>query len=108
MRSVAEKNGRPVNICHGMVDERVVVPGLVDSTQLITLTTDEALKYGIADTLVNNLDDVLKAFNLSGAKVIDVHTNWAEETVKFLNNPVVSTILIMVGVFGLFAEIKHP
>ena len=108
MRSVAEKNGRPVNICQGMVDERVVVPGLVDSTQLITLTTDEALKYGIADTLVNNLDDVLKAFNLSGAKVIDVHTNWAEETVKFLNNPVVSTILIMVGVFGLFAEIKHP
>jgi membrane-bound serine protease (ClpP class) len=108
MRSVAEKNGRPVNICQGMVDERIVVPGLVDSTQLITLTTDEALKYGIADTLVNNLDDVLKAFNLSGAKVIDVHTNWAEETVKFLNNPVVSTILIMVGVFGLFAEIKHP
>jgi membrane-bound serine protease (ClpP class) len=108
MRSVAEKNGRPVNICQGMVDERIVVPGLVDSTELITLTTDEALKYGIADTLVNNLDDVLKAFNLSGAKVIDVHTNWAEETVKFLNNPVVSTILIMVGVFGLFAEIKHP
>jgi membrane-bound serine protease (ClpP class) len=108
MRSVAEKNGRPVNICQGMVDERIVVPGLVDSTELITLTTDEALKYGIADTLVNNVDDVLKAFNLAGAKVIDVHTNWAEETVKFLNNPVVSTILIMVGVFGLFAEIKHP
>jgi membrane-bound serine protease (ClpP class) len=108
MRSVAEKNGRPVNICQGMVDERIVVPGLVDSTELVTLTTDEALKYGIADTIVNNLDDVLKAFNLSGAKLIDVHTNWAEETVKFLNNPVVSTILIMVGVFGLFAEIKHP
>lgn len=108
MRSVAEKNGRPVNICQGMVDERIVVPGLVDSTQLITLTTDEALKYGIADTLVNNLDDVLKAFNLSGAKVIDVRTNWAEETVKFLNNPIVSSILIMIGVFGLFAEIKHP
>jgi membrane-bound serine protease (ClpP class) len=108
MRSVAEKNGRPVNICQGMVDERIVVPGLVDSTQLITLTTDEAIKYGIADTLVNNLDDVLKAFNLSGATVIDVHTNWAEEVVNFLNNPVVSTILIMVGVFGLFAEIKHP
>jgi membrane-bound serine protease (ClpP class) len=108
MRSVAEKNGRPVNICQGMVDERIVVPGLVDSTQLVTLTTDEALKYGIADTLVNNLDDVLKAFNLSGAKVIDVHTNWAEDTVKFLNNPVVSTILIMVGVFGLFAELRHP
>lgn len=107
MRSVAEKNGRPVNICQGMVDERIVVPGLVDSTQLITLTTDEALKYGIADTLVNNLDDVLKAFNLSGATIIDEHPNWAEDVVKFLNNPIVSSILIMVGVFGLFLSLIH-
>ncbi len=107
MRSVAEKNGRPVDICQGMVDERIVVPGLVDSTQLVTLTTDEALKYGIADTLVNNLDDVMKAFNLYG-QLVDVQPNWAEDVVKFLHNPVVSSILIMVGVFGLFAEIKHP
>ncbi len=108
MRSIAEKNGRPVDICQGMVDERIVVPGLVDSTQLITLTTDEAIKYGIADTVVSDLNDVLKDFNLSGAKVIDVYPNWAEDTVKFLNNPIVSSILIMIGIFGLFAEIKHP
>ena len=108
MRSIAEKNGRPVDICQGMVDERIVVPGLVDSTQLITLTTDEAIKYGIADTVVSDLNDVLKDFNLSGAKVIDVRPNWAEDTVKFLNNPIVSSILIMIGIFGLFAEIKHP
>lgn len=107
MRSVAEKNGRPINICQGMVDERIVVPGLVDSTQLITLTTDEALKYGIADTLVYNLNDVMKAFHLSG-QVIDVRSNWAEDVVSFLHNPIVSSILIMIGVFGLFAEIKHP
>lgn len=108
MRSIAEKNGRPVDICQGMVDERIVVPGLVDSTQLITLTTDEAIKYGIADSVVSDLNDVLKDFNLSGAKVIDVRPNWAEDTVKFLNNPIVSSILIMIGIFGLFAEIKHP
>ena len=40
--------------------------------------------------------------------IVDVQPNWAEDVVKFLHNPVVSSILIMVGVFGLFAEIKHP
>ena len=40
----------------GMVDERIVIPGLVDSTQLVTLTSEEALKYGIADTLMTNID----------------------------------------------------
>ena len=49
----------------------------------------------------------MKAFHLSG-KVIDVRSNWAEDVVSFLHNPIVSSILIMIGVFGLFAEIKHP
>ncbi len=108
MRSIAEKNGRRTDIAQGMVDERIVVKGLVDSTQLITLTTDEALKYKIADTAVTNFDELLAAFNLKGAKVITVEPNWAEEFVKFLNNPIVSTILIMIGFFGLMAEIKSP
>jgi len=108
MRATAEKNGRRTDIAQGMVDERIVVKGLVDSTQLITLTTDEALKYKIADTVVTDFDELLAAFNLKNAKVITIKTNWAEEVVKFLNNPIVSTILIMIGFFGLMAEIKSP
>ncbi|OGU77775.1 MAG: peptidase [Ignavibacteria bacterium RBG_16_34_14] len=108
MRSTAERNGRRTDIAQGMVDERIVVEGLDDSTTLITLTTEEALKYGIADTSVNDLVEVLAAFNLKGAQIISVHSNWAEDVVKFLNNPIVSTILIMIGFFGLMAEIKTP
>lgn len=108
MRSVAEKNGRRVDICQGMVDERIVVPGIVDSTQLITLTTDEALKYGIADTTASDINEVLKIYNLEGATVVDLHSSWAEDVVKFLNNPVIVSILLMIGFVGLFVEIKTP
>lgn len=108
MRATAERNGRRTDIAQGMVDERIVIPGIVDSTELVTLTTDEALKYGIADVQVKNLKDVLKAFDLEGAEVINVNENWAEEVVKFLNNAIVSSILIMIGFFGLIAEVKTP
>ncbi len=108
MRSTAERNGRRTDIAQGMVDERIVVEGLVDSTQLITLTSDEAHKYGIADTLVNDLNELLSAFDLKDAKVISVNINWAEEVVRFLNNPIVASLLIMIGFFGLFAEVKTP
>ncbi len=108
MRSVAEKNGRRVDVAQGMVDERIIVEGLVDSTELITLTTDEALKYKIADTTANNLDEVLAEFDLKNSEIITVDQNWAEDVVKFLNNPIVSSILIMLGFFGLIAEIKTP
>ncbi|MBZ0200035.1 MAG: nodulation protein NfeD, partial [Ignavibacteriaceae bacterium] len=108
MRSTAERNGRRTDIAQGMVDERFAVDGLVDSTQLITLTSKEAREYGIADTIVSNLDGVLAAFNLKGAEVVKVDSNWAEGVVRFLNNTIVSSILIMIGFFGLFAEIKTP
>lgn len=108
MRSTAEKNGRPVNIAEGMVDERVVIPGLVDSTQLVTLTSEEALEYGIADTLLEHIDDVYALFNLQDAEKISEKSNWAEDVVRFLNNPIISSILIMIGIFGLIAEVKSP
>ena len=95
MRSTAERNGRRKDIAEGMVDERIVVEGLVDSTQLITLTSEEAYNYGIADTLVNNIDELLSAFNLSGAKEIEITQNWAEAVVRFLNNAVITSILII-------------
>lgn len=108
MRAIAEKNGRRVDIAQGMVDEKIVVEGLVDSTQLITLTTNEALQYGIADTSLSEMEAILSAFNLKGSEIIDKDSNWAEDVVKFLNNGIVSSILIMIGFFGLFAEVKTP
>lgn len=108
MRATAERNGRRSDIAQGMVDERIIIPGLVDSTQLVTLTTDEALKYKMADFKASDLNEVLKDFNLQNADIVRIDVNWAEDVVKFLNNPIVSSILIMIGFFGLIAEIKTP
>ncbi|GMU85007.1 MAG: hypothetical protein AMXMBFR48_02490 [Ignavibacteriales bacterium] len=108
MRATAERNGRRTDIAEGMVDERVVVEGLIDSTKLITLTTEEATEWGYCDTVANNLKEVLAAFNLKGAEITYASANWAEEVVRFINNPVISSLLIMLGLVGLFTEIKTP
>ena len=108
MRSTAEKNGRPVDVAEGMVDERVMIPGLVDSTQLVTLTSEEALKYGIADSVLKNIDELYAYFKLAKSEKIYQKSNWAEDVVRFLNNGIVSSILIMIGIFGLIAEVKSP
>jgi membrane-bound serine protease (ClpP class) len=108
MRSTAERNGRRTDIVQGMVDENIIVPGINDHNQLITLTSDEAKKYGIADTLVYSLNDCLSVFGLKDAQVIKVSSNWAEDLVGFLNQPLISSILIMLGLVGIFAEIKSP
>ena len=108
MRSTAEKNGRRTDIAEGMVDERVIIEGLSDSTTLITLTSEEAHKYLIADTVLTSFNELLSAFDLKNAEEVSITSNWAEDVVKFLNNPIISSILIMIGFFGLMAEIKTP
>jgi membrane-bound serine protease (ClpP class) len=91
-----------------MVDENIVVPGINDKNQLITLTSEEAQKYGIADTIANDLKGCISAFGLKDAQVMKISSNWAEDLVGFLNKPFVTTILIMLGLVGIFAEIKSP
>jgi membrane-bound serine protease (ClpP class) len=108
MRSTAERNGRNTEIAQAMVDERIVIPGLTDSTQLVTLTSEEALKYKMTDTILTNIDQVLEFIGYKNAELVKVSSNWAEDVVRFLNNPIISSILIMIGFFGLLAEIKTP
>lgn len=108
MRATAERMGRRTDIAEGMVDESVIVEGLVDSTKLITLTSEEAVKYGMADSVITNFSDLLKAYNLEDHEIVDYESNWAEDFVRFLNNPVITSILMMIALVGLFTEIKTP
>lgn len=111
MRSTAERNGRRPDIAEAMVDERVIIkdfPELDDSTKLLTLTTEEAQKVGYCDFVANDLSEVLKHFNLADAELIYTEVNWAEDIVRFLSNPIVSSLLIMLGILGLLTEIKTP
>ncbi|MBN8544726.1 MAG: nodulation protein NfeD [Ignavibacteria bacterium] len=108
MRSTAQKNGRNPKIAEGMVDERVVIPGLVDSTQLVSLDDAEAVNLKMADTIVNSAKAAAEAFGYSNPLIIDVKTNWAEEFVRFLNNPIIASLLIMLGLAGVYTEIKTP
>ncbi len=108
MRATAERNGRRTDIAEAMVDERVVVKGLVDSTQLLTLTSAEALQYEIADTILATENEVLAYFGLENAEIVKQEVNWGESVVRFLSHPIVSSILIMVAMVGMFTEIKTP
>ncbi|MDQ7816809.1 MAG: NfeD family protein [Melioribacteraceae bacterium] len=109
MRATAEKNGRRTDIAQGMVDETIIIPDIKDdSTKLVTLTSEEALKYQMADTVLASIEQVKVFFNLQNADIITLDSNWAEDFVRFVNNPIISSLLIMLGLIGLYTEIKTP
>ena len=64
---------------------------------LITLTTEQALKYRMADKTAETFDAVLDSLGLSGASVYETSENWSESIVRFLTNPVVASLLKTFG-----------
>jgi membrane-bound serine protease (ClpP class) len=91
-----------------MVDADVAIPGFIEKGKLLTLTTEEALKHKIADFRSDTIEEVLKQLGLSGAEVRRVSPNWAENLVRFLTHPVVSSLLITIGMLGIILEIRTP
>ncbi|MHB8765786.1 MAG: NfeD family protein [Deferrisomatales bacterium] len=107
-RATAESRGRPPLVAEAMVDADVEIPGLVEKGKLLTLTTEEALAQGVADFRADTLADVLEHLGLAGAEVRRPTPTWAELVVRFLTNPVVSSLLMSLGVLGILVEIRTP
>src|SRR5262245_15627806 len=106
-RAVAEERGLDPRIAEAMVDESIEVPGVVKAGELLTLTSAEARKVGFSKGDVADEAALLVAVGLSGARVVSVQPNWAELVVRFLTNPLVSPLLLSLGLLGLIFEIKH-
>jgi membrane-bound serine protease (ClpP class) len=106
-RALAEARGLDTRVAEAMVDENIEVPGVSEVGQLLTLSTDEAVRLGYAET-VDDLDGLLAAAGVPGAVVLQTETNWAERVVRFLTNPLVAPFLLSLGFLGLLIEIKTP
>lgn len=107
-RATAEARKRPLLIAEAMVDADVEVPGVVDKGKLLTLTTQEALQNKVIDFSAETLEGVLSQLGLEGAEIRSASPHWAEQLVRFLTNPVLSSLLISVGMLGIMVEMRTP
>lgn len=107
-RATAESRKRPPLLAEAMVDADVAIPKVIEKGKLLTLTTEEALRNKLIDFRADTLESTLEQLGLSGAELIRASPNWAENLVRILTHPVVSSLLITVGVLGLLIEIRTP
>ena len=105
-RATAESNGRNPDVAAAMVDESIEIPGLIEKGKLLTLTTEQALKWKIADKQFSSFRELLKGVKLETAKVIQPEISWAERLVQFLNHPIITSLLLAAAFFGLVAEVQ--
>lgn len=86
---------------------------IVKEGELLTLTAAKAQEYGIARAIVADLDEAI-AFLEKRDQVVftrpipTLETNWSEELVRFLNSPMVVSILILGILLGIYVELNTP
>ena len=107
-RATAESRGRPPLVAEAMVDADVEISGLIEKGKLLTLTTEEALKHKLADFRADSLEAVLERIGLAGAQIRRATPTWAETVLRFLTHPVVSSLLMTIGILGIIVELRTP
>lgn len=103
-RATAEARGRDPLVAEAMVDPDVTIDGLTTRGQLLTLTTNEAAAWGYADGVASNIADVLDLAGLASAPVTETSPSLAEQAVRFITDPAIATILIILGVLLLIGD----
>ena len=107
-RATAERHGRPPQIAEAMVDADVAVPGLIEKDKLLTLTTQEAVQWQVADGQAETIDELLKTLNLPASGLDLTRMNWAEAVVQILTRSPIPALLLVVGLLALWFEFIEP
>ena len=107
-RATAEARNRPPEFAEAMVDVDVEIGGVIEKGKLLTLTASQAVEHKVAELTADTLDAALAVAGLPGAEVRVARQTWAETLVRFLTHPVISSLLMTIGLLGLLVEIRTP
>ena len=123
MRATAEAHGKDTLVrgrdtiiqwhrnpimAEAMVDPNIVVEGVVDSTKILTFTTDEAISNGYCEGKAANIKELLAKADIEPYKIKSYEVSGIESFTGFLMNPALQSILIMIIVGGIYFELQSP
>ncbi len=78
-----------------------------DPGSVLTVAADEAASYGLG-RMVNDAEELKALYGLQGRVIRMEGPGWVDSLVAFLTDPIVSWILLFLGVFMMVMELKLP
>jgi membrane-bound serine protease (ClpP class) len=105
MAGMAERRDRDPIIASAMVRKEIIVEDLVQEGVLLTLTASEAYDVGYSEGTVSTTSELLQQIGLPDAEWRPIESRVSDTLVSWTTNPVVGTILLMIGIGGLILEV---
>jgi membrane-bound serine protease (ClpP class) len=104
--STAERTHHSPQIAGAMVDKNASLPQYKPSGMVLTLNTDDAVRAGVAEGTATTLDAALADLKLAGAPLVTQSYSFGETLARFATDPVVSGLLLTLGMLGLLIEMQ--
>ena len=108
MRSTAEAKGRDPKIAEAMVDQDIKVDSVSQEGKVITFSTKEAIEFGFCDAELNSIDEIMTRQNINNYEIVKFDIGSTENIISFFLNPIISSILILLIIGGLYFELQTP
>ena len=105
VKDVGEYRRRP-ELAEAMVDPSVAIPGVVDSLHVLTLTTEEAIQLHLCEGSFESVEAILEHYNMTASPVEIYEASPLDRVKGLLLSPVVSGLLIMLIVGGIYFELQ--
>jgi len=109
MRSTAQANGRNPLVAEAMVDPSVIVPGLDDSTKVLSFTMEEAIENDYCEGKAESLDEVALMITEGDIYKIEKQRVTAlDKIISFFLKPFIQGLLLMLIIGGIYFEMQSP
>jgi membrane-bound serine protease (ClpP class) len=108
MRSTAEAKNRDPKIAEAMVDEDIQVDSVSQAGKVITFSTKEAIEFGFCEAELNSIEEILKRNKIENYTLEKFKLGSTENIISLFLNPLVSSILILLIIGGLYFELQTP
>jgi len=95
-------------IAEAMVDPRLYVEGVSDTGQVLTFTTSEAILNGYCEGSAESLEDVISQLGIEEYELKSYNPTGMDKVINFLINPLISGVLIMIIIGGIYFELQSP
>lgn len=95
-------------IAEAMVDPKLFVENVSDTGQVLTFTANEALEHGYCEGIVDNMDEVIQSLGIKNYVLKSYRPSGMDKVIGFLINPILSGILIMIIIGGIYFELQSP
>ncbi len=108
MRSTAEAKGRDPKIAQAMVDPKIYVAGISDTGQVLTFTVSEAIANNYCAAEVEDIEELLEHAGYKNYDFVEHKISSTDKIIGWLINPMISGVLIMVIIGGIYFELQSP